>query len=159
MASDFHIKFEGVDGEATNEGHKGDIEVLAWNWSVNNTVDVTGGGSGVGKAEVGEFVFTHRYSKASPILAKHCAGGKHFPTVKFTARKAGGDKQLDFLTIMMKETFITSITSSGSGGGDLVETVRCACKDVEFDYKPQDSKGGLGGSIKAGINVSTMLTR
>jgi type VI secretion system secreted protein Hcp len=30
MASDVHIKFEGVDGEATHKDHKGEIEVLSW---------------------------------------------------------------------------------------------------------------------------------
>jgi type VI secretion system secreted protein Hcp len=159
MASDFHIKFDGVDGESLSKGHEKAIEVLNWNWSVNNEVDLSGSGSGSGKGEVGEFTFTHKYSKASPILAKHCAGGKHFDTVKFTARKAGGDEQKDFLVITMKVAFITKISSSGSGGGDLYETIACASKDIEFDYKPQDDKGGLGGSIKAGINVSTMAIR
>jgi type VI secretion system secreted protein Hcp len=159
MASDFHIKFDGVDGEATHDKHPTEIEVLAWNWNVSNPANTSGGGAGSGKATIGEFVFTHTYSKASPTLAKHCSSGKHFEKAKFTARKAGGDEQKEFLTIEMKEVFITSISSSGSGGGDLIEKISCVCKDIEFSYKPQDAKGNSGGAIKFGLNIAAMKIR
>jgi len=48
MATDTHIKFDGVDGEATHADHKGEIEVLSWTWGVNNNNagGTSGGGSG-----------------------------------------------------------------------------------------------------------------
>jgi len=159
MASDFHIKFDGVDGESTHKDHKGEIEILSWSWSVTQTSSaVSGGGSGRGKANPGEFHFTHFFDKASPVLAKHCASGKHFKDAKLTARKAG-EGQKDFLVITMKEVFVSSVAPSGSGGGDLVESISCSYKDIEFAYKPQDDKGGLGGEVKFGWNVATTETR
>ena len=159
MAIDTHIKFDGVEGEATHKDHKGEIELLSWSWDVSQTTGAaTGGGSGRGKATPGEFVITHVYDKASPVLAKHCAAGKHFKDAKLTARKAG-EGQKAFLVITLKEVFITSVSPSAGSEGDIEEEVKCSYKDIEFAYKAQDDKGGLGGEVKFGWNTSTTETR
>ena len=158
MSTDSHIKFDGVDGESTHKDHKGEIEVLSWSWNVSNNSSLAGGGSGKGKANPGDFVFTHTYDKASPVLAKQCASGKHFKTVKLTARKAG-EGQKDFLVVSMKEVFITAVSPSGGHGGEIIENVAFTYKDIEFEYKAQDDKGGLGGAVKFGWDVATTETR
>jgi type VI secretion system secreted protein Hcp len=159
MSTDSHFKFDGVEGEATHKDHKGEIEVLSWSWGVSQSSGATaGGGSGKGKASPGEMSFTHLYDKASPVLAKHCASGKHFATAVLTARKAG-EGQKDFLKVTLKEVFVTSVHPSGGSGGDVIESIACSYKDIEFEYKAQDDKGGLGGSVKFGWNVATTETR
>ena len=161
MASiDTHIKFEGVEGEATHKDHKGEIEVHSWTWGVSNinAGGTSGGGSGKGKATPGDFNFMHTYDKASPVLAKQCAAGKHFATVVLTARKAG-EGQKDFLKVTMKEVYLTSVQPSGSSGGDIMESVSMSYGDIEFEYKAQDDKGGLGGAVKMGWNLKTTETR
>jgi type VI secretion system secreted protein Hcp len=156
MSSDATIKFDGVDGESVKP--KGEIEVLSWNWGVMQPSSTAGGGSGKGKAIPSDFHFTHFYDKASPVLAKHCVAGKHFPTVKLTARKAGEGQQ-DFLIVTMKEVLVTGVSPGGSSGGDVMEQVSCSYKDVEFAYKPQDDKGALGGEVKFGWDVAKTETR
>jgi type VI secretion system secreted protein Hcp len=157
MSADSSIKFDGVDGEMVKP--KGEIDVLSWSWDIAQPSGAAaGGGSGKGKAVPGEFHFTHLYDKASPVLAKHCAAGKHFATAKLTSRKAGEGQQ-DFLTVTMKEVLITSCRPGGTNGGDIVENVGFTYKDIEFAYKPQDDKGGLGGEVKFGLNVAEMTTR
>jgi len=152
MAIDTHIKFDGVEGESAHKDHKGEIQILSWNWSVSNPSAPFGGGSGQGKGDPGHFNFKHYYDKASPVLAKRCADGKHFATVTLTARKSG-EGQKDFLKVTMKEAFITSAVPGGDGTGSIVETVTMTYGDIEFDYKPQDKEGGLGGSVKFGWDV------
>lgn len=154
MASDFHIKFDGVEGESTHVDHKGEIEVLSWNWNVSNSPNLTGGGAGKGKANPGELSITHLYDKSSPVLAKKCAQGTHFPIVTLTARKSG-DKQQDFFKVTMKEVFITSVAPTANGGGDITENVSMSYTSIDFSYKPQDSKGGTAGEVKFGWNVKT----
>jgi type VI secretion system secreted protein Hcp len=157
MSSDATIKFDGVEGESVKP--KGEVDVLSWAWSAMQPSGAAGGtGSGKGKAVPGDFSFTHMYDKASPVLAKKCVSGMHFPSVKLTARKAGEGQQ-DFLTVTMKEVLITSIHPAGSSGGEVMEQVSCSYKDVEFAYKPQDDKGALGGEVKFGWNVATTETR
>ena len=156
MSSDASIKFDGVDGESVKP--KGEIDVLSWNWGVSQPSGPAGGGSGKGKAIPGDFHFTHLYDKASPVLAKKCVSGTHFKDAKLTARKAGEGQQ-DFLVVTLKEVFITSVMPGGSTGGDILEQVTCSYKDVEFAYKPQDDKGGLGGEVKFGWDVAKTETR
>jgi type VI secretion system secreted protein Hcp len=154
MTIDSHIKFDGVEGESTHKDHKGEVEILSWNWGVSNTTLASGTGSGKGKANPGDLHFTHLYDKASPVLAKKCAQGVHFPTVVVTSRKSG-EGQKDFLKITMKEVFITSVQPSGGSGGDIMESVSMSYQSIDFAYKPQDEKGGLGGEVKFGWNVKT----
>jgi type VI secretion system secreted protein Hcp len=155
MASiDTHLKLAGVDGESTHKDHKGEIEILSWTWGVMNENVGAGGGSGKGKAAPGDFHFTHLYDKGSPVIAKYCASGKHFPDATLTSRKAG-EGQKDFLVVKFKEVFIKSVQPSASSGGDIIESVTLSYKQIDFAYKPQDDKGGLGGEVKFGWNNAT----
>jgi len=154
MSTDTHIKFDGVEGESTHRDHKGEVEIISWSWGVSNASHGAGGGSGKGKANPGDFSFTHIYDKASPVLAKKCAQGVHFKEVTLTARKSG-EGQKDFLKVTMKEVFITSVQPSGSTDGDVMESVSMSYGNIDFAYKPQDEKGGLGGEVKFGWNTKT----
>jgi type VI secretion system secreted protein Hcp len=154
MAIDTHIKFAGIEGESTHVDHKGEIAVLSWSWGLSATAGAGGGGGGgAGKATPRELNFTHLYDKASPALAKTAASLKHVPTAVLTARKAG-EGQKDFLMVAMKDVLITSVSASG-GETDLAESVALTYGDIEFSYRPQDSKGGLGGEVKFDWNVKT----
>jgi type VI secretion system secreted protein Hcp len=156
MASDTHIKFDGIEGEATHADHKGEIEVLSWSWGLSNAGGISGGGSGKGKADPGDFSFMHLYDKASPNLAKKCAQGLHFKEVTVTSRKAG-EGQKDFLKITMKEVFVSACQPGGSAGGDIAESVSMSYGSIDFAYKPQDETGKLGGEVKFGWNVKTTV--
>jgi type VI secretion system secreted protein Hcp len=59
----------------------------------------------------------------------------------------------------MKEVFVTSVAPSAGSEGSIEEEVMCSYKDIEFAYKAQDDKGGLGGEVKFGWNTSTTETR
>lgn len=149
MNSDFYIKLDGVEGETLADQHKGEVEVLSWSWDVSQHANLHGGGSGSGRAQPGLFNFTHRYDKASPVMAKYCASGVHFKSAKFTARKAGGGQE-DYLVITMKELMISHIAPTGSQGGEVHESVSATYKDIEFSYKPQGDDGKLKGEVKFG---------
>lgn len=154
MSTDTHIKFDGVEGEATHADHKGETELLSWSWGVSNAVGLPGTGSGKGKAEPQQLHITHLYDKASPVLAKKCAQGVHFKEVVLTARKSG-EGQKDFLKATLKEVYITSVSTNGGSGGELHEQVSMSYGSIDFAYKAQDEKGTLGGEVKFGWNVKT----
>ncbi len=156
---DTHLKLDGISGESKHKDHKDQIELVGWNWGVTNASSFgenSGGGKGKGKPM--NMVIIHRYDKASPLLAKASASGKHIASATITARKSG-EGQKDFLTITLKPVVVTSVQPSCDAGGEIVEVVSLAYEDVEFDYKPQDDKGGLGGSVKFGWNVASTETR
>ena len=159
MSSDFHVKLAGVEGESKHKDHTGEIEIHSWSWHVSNASSaVSGGGSGKGKAVPGDFMFTHNYDKASPNLAKKCVQGTHFDKLELTCRKSGEGQQ-EYLKITLKEAFITALQPSGASGGDVVETVQCSYKDIEFNYKAQAEKGSTSGDVKFGWNVASTEVR
>ncbi len=159
MTIDTNLKIAGVEGESTHKDHKGEIDLIAWSWDVRQeSTAAAGTGSGKGKGIPGQLVFAHYYDKASPVLAKSCASGKHFADAVITCRKAGEGQQ-DFLKVTLKQVLVTSVAPSASSGGEIAENVALSYADIEFEYKPQDDKGALGGAVKFGWNVATTKTR
>jgi len=150
MAIDTHIKFDGIDGESTHKDHKDEIQVLSWNWNVSAGMPSTGS-SRVGKASPGDFVFTHKYDKASPGLANTCIKGAALKQVYLTARKSG-EGQKDFIKVTMKEVFVTSLQAADLGG-EIGETVALKYGSIDFSYKPQDAKGTLGKEVAISWDV------
>lgn len=153
MATTTFIKFDGIDGESTSRDHKGEIEVLSWNWGLSATRPAAGGGGGAGKATPQEFRFVHRYDKASPLLAKTAAKGVHVTSAVLSARKSG-EGQKDFFKVSMKEVFVTSIMASDGGDG-AQEEVALSYGAIDFSYAPQSSKGTLGASVIFNWNTKT----
>ena len=141
--------------KSTHKDHKGEIDVLSWNWDVGQRrARLGGGGSGKGKAIPGHFAFMHHYDKASPVLAKNCAQGKHFPSVDH--HRAQGRRRPEGLPEGHDEGGVHQLgRAHGAAGGDITESVALSYGYIEFDYKPQDDKGGLGGEVKFGWNVKS----
>lgn len=154
MTTTTHIKFDGIEGESTDQAHKGEIESQSWSWGVSNAGPTgAGGGSAVGKATPGDFHFLHLYDKASPILAKLCASGKRVKSAVLSVRKSG-EGQKDFLKITLSDVFITSVAAS-AGGDAVMESVALAYAKIAVAYQPQDPNGTLGTAVKFAWEVKT----
>jgi type VI secretion system secreted protein Hcp len=157
MAIDTHIKFDGIEGESTSTDHKGEIEVLSWNWGLAQSAAgpaATGAGSAKLKPIPEQFRVVHHYDKASPLPAKNATSGKTIKTAVLTARKAG-EGQKDFLKITMKKVFVTSMHSSCSERSDIAEEVALSYGSIDFAYQPATAKGTLGGAVTFYWNTRT----
>lgn len=157
MAVDMFLKIEGVVGESVDKVHKDSIDVLAWSWGMANSGTThQGGGGGSGKVSVQDISFTKYIDKSSPELMIHCCTGEHFPQAKLTVRKAGGKGgPIEYVTILMKEVLITSISTGGSGGEDrLTENVTLNFAEVAVDYTPQKPDGSKEPAIKMTWNIA-----
>ncbi|MFU1922865.1 type VI secretion system receptor/chaperone Hcp, partial [Klebsiella pneumoniae] len=84
-----------------------------------------------------------------------CSSGKHYPQAKLTIRKAGGENQVEYLIITLKEVLVSSVSTGGSGGEDrLTENVTLNFAQVQVDYQPQKADGAKdGGPVKYGWNI------
>lgn len=155
MAIDTHIKFDGIDGESTHKDHKGEIDVLSWSWGLTQAANPSaGGGSGRAKAVPGEFRIVHSYDKASPVLARTAASGKHIKSAVLMARKAG-EGQKDFLKVTMKEVFVTSVQASAGDQDRIAEEVAMSYASIDFSYAPLTDKGALGTPVTFDWNIKT----
>lgn len=159
MAVDMFAKFDGIEGEAVDSTHKGEIDVLSWSWGVSQSGTAhMGAGGGAGKASVQDLSMTKYVCKASPELIKRTCNGKHIPSVVLTVRKAG-EKPLEYLVITLTDVLITSVSTGGSGGEDrLVENVTLNFAKVKVEYTEQAKDGSKGKTVSSEYNIAENVT-
>jgi type VI secretion system secreted protein Hcp len=150
MAQDIFLKINGIDGESQDSSHKNEIEVLSWNWRVEQQSSMhSGSGGGAGKATAADLSFDHFIDRASPNLMKYCLTGKHVDQAVLTVRKAGGSP-LEYLKITMSDVIITFVQPSGSNSDNgLREQVHLSFAKVKQEYVVQNAQGGSGGAVTA----------
>ena len=148
MASDLFIKIGDIKGESQDDKHRDEIEVLSWNWGLNQPGSIgSGGGGGMGKVSFSDLTFSHHVDKATPNLMKACATGQHIKEAKMTIRKSGKKPQ-EYLIVIMSDIVITRVEPSGqSGEAGTSEIVSLRFGKVDLEYKPQKADGSLDAGI------------
>lgn len=145
MLSDVILEIKGIEGEAQDKGFEKKINVSSVSTSMSNASSMgRGGGGGKGQASFQDFNFTKEVDAASHALQSACVKGDHLDEVKIHFRKSGGDKR-EYLTITLKEAFITHFSYSSSGDGSVHEQFAMAYTKIEYVYKQQDEKGKVSG--------------
>ncbi len=155
MAVDYFLKIDSIDGEATDEKHKGELHIESFSFGVSQMgTSGHGGGLGGGKANFQDFNFVLKNEKASPKLLLACATGQHIKSAVLTARKAGG-KQEDYLKYTFSDLLISSYQTGGSSSGEEGPMDQCSFNYVklETEYRAQKSDGTLEGPVKAGYDL------
>ena len=155
MAVDMFLKLNGIDGESQDDGHKGEIDVLAWSWGMSQSGNMhMGGGGGAGKVSIQDVSVTKYVDKASATLMKYCSHGDHIPDATLTVRKAGG-KPLEYIKIKMTDVLVSSISTGGSGGEDrLTENVTLNFAKVETTYTEQKPTGDKGAEVEFKYDIA-----
>ncbi|MGB5619216.1 MAG: type VI secretion system tube protein Hcp [Desulfobacterales bacterium] len=148
MSYAIFIKMDSITGESRDAKHKGEIDVLSWNWGVTNHPSEIAGKVGAvsGKSSSSDLVFSHRIDLASPSLIKACASGHHLKEAIVTVQKAGPEPQ-EFLVIKLYEVIVTSVeTGVDTLQNSVTENVAISFSRIEFVYTEQKPDGTLGGS-------------
>ncbi|MCY1221512.1 Protein hcp1 [compost metagenome] len=155
MAQDIFLKINGIDGESQDSSHKNEIEVLAWDWSIEQQSTMhAGSGGGAGKATVSDLTFEHYIDRASPNLMKYCLTGKHINEAVLVVRKAGGNP-LEYLKLTMTDVIVTKVSPRGSVDDEvrMREQVALSFSRVKQEYVVQNAQGGSGGAVTAGYDI------
>jgi type VI secretion system secreted protein Hcp len=154
MSQDIFLKLAGIDGEALDARHSNEIEVLSWNWSVNQVSSMHGGsGGGAGKCTVSDLAFEHNIDRASPNLMQYCLTGKHVAQALLTVRKAGGTP-LEYLKITMEDVLISRVQTVCSPSMRAPrEQISLSFSRVRQEYIVQNSNGGSAGAVSAGYDI------
>lgn len=158
MAVDMFLKIEGpeIKGEAQDDAHKDEIDILAWSWGASQSGTThMGKGGGGGKTNVQDMSLTKYVDSASNLLFQRVFDGDHIEKATLVVRKAGGEKPLEYLTITMTDVIISSISTGGSGGEDrLTENVVLNFSKVEVKYIPQKADGTADADKLAGWDIA-----
>lgn len=154
---DYFLKIAGVDGESTDDKHKGEIELESWSFGGSNAGSFSsGGGGGTGKVALQDFNFVKKTDKASAKLFTACCTGEHLKDATLVCRKAGKEQQ-EFLTIVLTSAIVASYQTGGSSGSDIIpmDQVSLNYAKIEYKYKEQKADGSLGGEVVGGWDVTT----
>jgi type VI secretion system secreted protein Hcp len=156
MAVDMFIKIGDIKGEAQDEqGHKDEIDVLAWSWGLSQSGTThAGSGGGSGKVNVQDLSFTKYVDASSTALITHACKGTHIEQTVLTVRKAG-DNPLEYIKITLDECLVSSISTGGSGGEDrLTENVTLNFCKFKVEYTTQAKKGNKNATSTATWNIA-----
>jgi type VI secretion system secreted protein Hcp len=118
MAFDSFLKIDGIDGESTDDKHKGWIEISSFSWGLAAVESQTGAGGGAGRAKFSELVISKKSDKATPALFLSCAKGKHIPQVTIAVRSASNEKREDYLQYKFSDVLISSYQTGGNTQGE-----------------------------------------
>jgi type VI secretion system secreted protein Hcp len=157
MAVDIFLKIATIDGESTDDKHKGEIEIQSYSWAVSQPATGSksaGGAQAAQRADFADFTITKKLDKASPKLALACAAGEHIKEVTITLNRAGGDKQ-KYMEYKMSDVIVSSYVPSGSEGGDVpMESVSFNYAKIVSTYTETDpSTGKPKGNVSSGWDL------
>lgn len=138
-----------IKGEAQDDVHKGEIEVLRWSWGMQAKASL-GGGVATGKASVRELTVVKRIDSASTALMSALRTNEPIQKAVLTLRKAG-KSQLEYLKITIEQGRVTGLdveAGDGNGGSAVTENVRFSFNKINVEYVPQGKDGqAMGGTI------------
>ena len=157
---DYFLKIEGIEGEATDQKHKGEIDLQSWSWGATNAGSFAfGGGGGAGKVQMQDFHFVMKVNKASPKLFEAVATGLHIKKATLCCRKAGKTQQ-EYLIVNFADILVSSYQAGGSAGDVIpVDQISLNFADIDMEYKDQKPDGSLGAAIKKGYNLKEQKAR
>jgi type VI secretion system secreted protein Hcp len=157
MAVDLFLKIMDppIDGECQKKDHVGEVDILSFSFGAHQTGSFQKGGmgGGAGKAEFTDVSILKEVDKASPQLFQACAAGTHFKKMLLTSQKAG-DKPLLYYTVELGDVIVSSLTNSGSTGGDAItESLTFNVAQIKFTYYEQQKDGSKGAKSEAGYDI------
>jgi type VI secretion system secreted protein Hcp len=139
-----------INGEAQDDAHKGEIEVLSWSWGMQGKASL-GGGNAAGKAAMHDLKITKRVDSASTPLMLALRTNEPITKAVLTLRKAG-KSQLEYMKITIEQGRVMSLTidggDDGPGGAGELERVTFSFNKIEVEYVPQGKDGLPQGGMK-----------
>jgi len=146
------IKFDGVDGECTDDKHKAWSDLLSFSQSLHQP-----GGSRTGAARrrgdviLDDIVCVKELDKASPKIAESICLGKVFPKVEIdvTASYTNAGR-VTYYRYELKNVLVTSYSISGAAQSEEVPTEQFSLnfEEIKVTYTENDSKGKKKGNIE-----------
>jgi type VI secretion system secreted protein Hcp len=152
QAADMFLKIDGIEGELSSSGGGGGGGTLtldSWSFGASNHSSThMGGGMGAGRMAApaaepkpgssGALTVTRVYDKASPMLAKHCASGTHFPTAQIRRCENGACRDYS-----LSDVVVSSVTIVNGGGGAATETLSLNYAKIEWKAAPASASSEL----------------
>ena len=131
-----------INGEAQDDKHKGEIEVLSWSWGMQGKPSI-GGGSASGKATIRELRIVKHVDKASTALMSALRTNEVIKEGILTLRKTGTSK-IEYFKITISDGRVMSLdveAGDDEGNSTLLERVSFSFNKIAVEYTPQGGDG------------------
>jgi len=152
-ASDYFLKLDGVPGESTDEGHRGEIEILSWSWGMDQTGTGAAAARG-GRTCLTDLALAKGLDKATPAMLASAASGMVIPTAILVGLRPGGERRQEYLRIELRDVIVTSYQTGGSGGSVPVDSFSLNFSRISVEYTEQKPDGSPGGKVQTTITRS-----
>ncbi len=144
-----YLKFDGVDGEATDANHDKWIDLLSFQQTISRESSAASGSTRQrGAAVFGDIVLTKQLDKSTPKLQEAIASGKVFPSVEFELAADYGGSRATYLKYELKNVMVTSYSISGSADGVPTEQLSLNFEEIKVTYTEFDSSGASKGNVE-----------
>lgn len=156
MAGDYFLKLEGIKGESADKKYKGEIDIESFSWGMTQSGTThSATGSGSAKVSVGDIHIVKHVDKSSPTLIQYCTLGKHIPKGTLIVRKAGGDSQVEYMKLELKDIMITSYQTGGAGANErITESLSLNFAEYKVVYTEQKADGSAGAAPEFAYNIA-----
>jgi type VI secretion system secreted protein Hcp len=131
-----------INGEAQDDKHKNEIEVLSWSWGMQGKASLGGGGAS-GKATMRELRIVKNVDKASTALMSALRTNEVIKEGILTLRKTGTTK-IEYFKITIQDGRVVSLdveAGDDSGSSTLLERVSFSFNKIAIEYTPQGGDG------------------
>jgi type VI secretion system secreted protein Hcp len=136
-----------IQGEAQDQKHKNEIEVLSWSWGMQGKSSI-GGGTATGKATMRELRIVKKVDKASTALMAALRTNEVIKEGILTLRKTGTSK-IEYFKITISDGRVMALdveAGDDSGSPTLIERVAFSFNKISVEYTPQGGDGMPQGS-------------
>jgi len=150
-----YIKFDGIDGKVTAQGHEKWIAVDSLQWGVGRAISSAVGSAKdreASKPSISEVSITKLMDESSPLIFTEACVGKskkidiHLCTV--------GTDQIDTYMEYVLEDCMVSGYSVSSGGDRPSESISLSFTKMEMKFIPYDDAGKATSPIPAGYDMA-----
>ena len=153
-AGDMFLSVKGakagiINGEARDQQHKNEIEVVAWSWGMQGRASLGGGGA-TGKATMRELRITKRVDKASTALMAALRHNEPIKEATLTIRKAGMS-QLEYMIVKFENGRVMSLDIEAGDMANspaMFEKVTFSFNKITIQYTPQAEDGSALATSK-----------
>ena len=151
-AGDMFFKVKGakhgqISGEAQDDKHKGEIEVLSWSWGMQGKASLGGGGA-TGKATIRELRIVKKVDKASTALMSALRTNEVIKEGILTLRKTGTSR-VEYFKVTIEDGRVMALdveAGDDNGTSTLLERVSFSFNKISVEYTPQGGDGMPQGS-------------
>lgn len=124
MAVDAFLKLDGIEGESTDQKHKGEIALESFSFGASNSSAVGGSGGGEGKVSLQDFSFTAKVGRQSSQLFQHLLDSRNIRSGTLTVNNG---KEVETV-VMLRDVLV-------SGYKESLDVMTVACDRDRDDQK------------------------